>query len=264
MPAKSASAPVSDVSSSHSAGRYSVVTEKAVDRMRLSVIVPTYNEEKEIGPLVKHLLAEQNDSLEEVLVINGGSTDQTVAVAQQAGAQVHIAPLKGRANQMNFGVSVAQGDVLYFVHADTCPPAEYVNDIRQSLHDGHDAGCYRSRFCSSHPMLKLNSYFSRFGRFTCRGGDQTLFVTRSLFDQLRGYDNYYIVMEDFNLIRRIQRRAQFQVIPKEAYVSARKYDDNSYGRVTLANFIVFTMFRLGVSPQRLLRTYKKMVKYPKY
>ena len=113
-------------------------------------------------------------------------------------------------------------------------------------------------------MLKLNSYFSRFGRFTCRGGDQTLFVTRALFDQLGGYDSYYVVMEDFDLIRRVQRRAQFQVMPKEAYISARKYDDNSYRRVTIANIIVFTMFRLGVSPQRLLRTYKRMVKYPKY
>lgn len=217
-----------------------------------------------IGPLVKHLLAEQNDSLEEVLVIDGGSTDQTVAVARQAGAQVHTAPQKGRANQMNFGVRIAQGEVLYFVHADTRPPAGYVDDIRQSVSNGHEAGCYRTRFCSSHPMLKLNSYFSRFDRFTCRGGDQTLFVTRSLFDRLGGYDNYYVVMEDFDLIRRAQRHTRFQVMPKDTYVSARKYDDNSYGRVTIANFIVFTMFRLGVSPQRLLRTYKRMVKYPKY
>ncbi len=264
MPAKSVSAPASDISSSHQAGRYSVVTEKAVDRMRLSVIIPTYNEEKVIGPLVKHLLAERNDILEEVLVINGGSTDQTVAVARRAGAQVHIAPQKGRANQMNFGVSLSQGEVLYFVHADTRPPAGYVDDIRHSVNNGHDAGCYRARFCSSHPMLRLNSYFSRFDRFTCRGGDQTLFVTRSLFNRLGGYDNYYIVMEDFDLIRRAQRHARFQVMPHEAYVSARKYDDNSYVRVTIANLIVFTMFRLGFSPRRLLRTYKRMVKYPKY
>ena len=232
--------------------------------MRLSVIIPTYNEEKVIGSLVKHLLAEPSDSLAEVLVIDGGSTDQTVAVARQAGAQVHVAPQKGRANQMNFGVRIAQGEVLYFVHADTRPPAGYVDDIQKSISNGHEAGCYRSRFCSSHPMLKLNSYFSRFDRFTCRGGDQTLFVTRSLFNRLGGYDNYYVVMEDFDLIRRAQRHTRFQVMPKDAYVSARKYEDNSYGRVTIANFIVFTMFRLRVSPQKLLRTYKKMVKYPKY
>ena len=242
----------------------STTAQKATSWMNISVIIPAYNEEKVIGSLVRHLLAKRNDALEEVLVIDGGSTDQTVTLARQAGAQVHTAPQKGRSYQMNFGASLARGNVLYFVHADTRPPTGYVEDIQQSIKEGYAIGSYRSCFCSSHPLLKLNSYFSRFDRFTCRGGDQTMFVTRALFDRLGGYDDYYIVMEDFDFIRRARRQAQFQVIPKDAYVSARKYDDNSYARVTVANFIVFTMFRLGFSPQRLLQTYKRMVTYPKY
>ena len=266
MPAETTSTSLSNVSSPWvAAPPHSVtVTKKATDRMQISVIVPTYNEERVIGALVRHLLAERSDGLEEVLVIDGGSTDRTVAIAQQAGAQVHPSPQKGRAQQMNFGGSLARGNVLYFVHADTRPPAGYVADIRQSLLAGYHIGSYRSRFCSANPLLKLNSYFSRFDRFTCRGGDQTLFVTRSLFKQVGGYDDYYVVMEDFDFIRRARQQARFQVIPRDAYVSARKYEDNSYWRVTVANFIVFTMFRLGVSPQRLLRTYKRMVRYPKY
>ena len=240
------------------------ITDSTTDRIQISVIIPTYNEESVIGALVKHLLAERSEGLAEVLVIDGGSTDRTVTIARKAGAQVHTGPRKGRAQQMNLGADLARGNVLYFVHADTRPPSGYIADIRQSLRAGYQIGSYRSRFCSSNPLLKLNSYFSRFDRFTCRGGDQTLFVTRSLFQQLGGYDDYYIVMEDFDFIRRAHRRGRFQVIPRDAYVSARKYDDNSYGRVTVANFVVFTMFRLGFSPQRLLRTYKKMVRYPKY
>lgn len=232
--------------------------------MRVSVIVPTYNEEKSIASLIEHLLTNPGGVLEEVLVIDGGSTDQTVAVAQCAGAQVHLAPWKGRADQMNYGAKVAHGNVLYFVHADTQPPTGYAADICESLRMGYSMGGYRSRFDAVHPLLALNSYFSRFNRFACRGGDQTLFVTRSLFDQLKGYDNYYVVMEDFDFIRRARRQVRFRVIPKEARVSARKYEENRYGRVTIANFIVFTMFRLGVSPSRLLRTYKKMVRYEKY
>ena len=238
--------------------------QRTIAREQISVIVPTYNEEAVIGSLVQHLLTERSDGLEEVLVIDGGSTDRTVAVARQAGAQVHRSPDKGRAQQMNFGARIARGSVLYFVHADTRPPSGYVENIRHSVLAGHQIGSYRSRFCSSHPLLKLNSYFSRFDRFTCRGGDQTLFVTRSLFERLGGYDDYYIVMEDFDFIRRARRQARFQVMPRDAHVSARKYDDNSYARVTVANFIVFSMFRVGFSPQRLLRTYKKMVRYPKY
>ena len=242
----------------------SVPTKHATDQISISVIIPTYNEEKVIGPLVRHLLAKRSGTPEEVLVVDGGSTDQTVSVARQAGAQVHLSPHKGRAQQMNFGAGLARGQVLYFVHADTRPPTGYVADIRESIKKGYTIGSYRSRFCSSHPMLKLNSYFSRFDRFTCRGGDQTLFVTRPLFDRLGGYDDYYIVMEDFDFIRRARRQTRFRVMPRDAYVSARKYDDNSYGRVTVANLIVFTMFRLGFSPSQLLRTYKRLVKYPKY
>ena len=242
----------------------SAVTETATDRMQISVIIPTYNEETVISALIRHLLAEPSGDLREVLVIDGGSTDQTVTLARKAGAQVHTCVQKGRAQQMNLGAALALGNVLYFVHADTRPPSGYVADIQQSLRAGYSIGSYRSRFCSTHPMLKLNSYFSRFDRFTCRGGDQTLFVARSLFNEVGGYDDYYVVMEDFDFIRRVRRRARFQVMPRDAYVSARKYEDNSYGRVTLANFIVFTMFRLGFSPQTLLSTYKRMVRYPKY
>ena len=242
----------------------SATTKSITDRMQISVIIPTYNEETVISSLIKYLLAEPSDDLREVLVIDGGSTDQTVALARKAGAQVHTCPQKGRAQQMNLGATLALGNVFYFVHADTRPPSDYVTDIEQSLRVGYSIGSYRSRFCSAHPMLKLNSYFSRFDRFTCRGGDQTLFVTRSLFNEVGGYDDYYVVMEDFDFIRRARRRARFQVMPRDAYVSARKYEDNSYGRVTLANFIVFTMFRLGFSPQTLLSTYKRMVRYPKY
>ena len=231
--------------------------------MRVSVIIPTYQEETVIASLVKHLLANPGGAVEEVLVIDGSSTDQTATLAEQAGAQVHVSPRRGRAEQMNYGAQVARGNVLYFVHADTRPPADYVVDIQESLRMGYSIGGYRSRFDVVHPLLTLNSYFSRFNRLTCRGGDQTLFVTRALFDQLKGYDNYYVVMEDFDFIRRARQQTRFRVMPQEARVSARKYQDNSYGRVTVANFIVFTMFRLGVAPSRLLRIYKRMVWYPR-
>ncbi len=240
------------------------VTPLEVDPVRVSVIIPTYNEEKVIASLVAHLLANAGEAVEEVLVIDGGSTDQTTARAQAAGAQVHLSPWKGRADQMNYGAKIARGNVFYFVHADTQPPTGYVADIQESLRMGYLIGGYRSRFEAVHPLLTLNSYFSRFSRLTCRGGDQTLFVTRELFAQLRGYDNYYVVMEDFDFIRRARCQTNFRIVPREARVSARKYQNNSYGRVTVANFIVFTMFRLGFSPRQLLRTYQWIVDYPRY
>lgn len=232
--------------------------------MKISVIIPTYNEVARIGKLVGFLLDHRNDLLEEVVVCDGGSNDTTVEQAEAAGARVLHSPEKGRAVQMNYAASQTQGTILYFVHADTIPPASYLTDIKEYVKQGFISGCYRSRFEDEHLFLKINGFCSRFDRITCRGGDQTLFVTRTHFEQLGGYDEYYIVMEDFDFIRRVRRIGKFVIMPNTALVSARKYRDNHYLRVNVANGIVFFMYRLGFSPRTLLKTYKRMVYYPRY
>ena len=232
--------------------------------MKISVIIPTYNEEEKIGKLVTYLLKNCNATLAEVIVCDGGSTDSTIAQAMATGACVLHSPRKGRAAQMNYAVSQSQGNVLYFVHADTYPPANYLSDIGNYVQQGYTSGSYRSQFEDEHPFLKLNGFLTRFNWVSCRGGDQTLFVTRDHFEQLNGYDEYYVVMEDFDFIRRSQKMRKFVVMPDSTLISARKYQDNSYFRVNVANSIIFLMYRLGFSPQTLLKTYQKMVHYPRY
>ncbi|MGB3586014.1 MAG: TIGR04283 family arsenosugar biosynthesis glycosyltransferase [Tunicatimonas sp.] len=232
--------------------------------MKISVIIPTYNEEERISKLVTYLLEHHNTTLAEVIVCDGGSTDSTVALAVAAGAYVLHSPRKGRAAQMNYATSQAQGDILYFIHADTLPSPDYLSDIVNYVQQGYTSGSYRSQFEDEHPFLKLNGFLTRFNWISCRGGDQTLFVTREHFEQLNGYDEYYIVMEDFDFIRRSRKAGKFVIMPNTALVSARKYQDNSYLRVNVANSIVFLMYRLGFPPQTLLKTYKKMVHYPRY
>ncbi|MAE87760.1 MAG: hypothetical protein CMB80_33810 [Flammeovirgaceae bacterium] len=90
----------------------------------------------------------------------------------------------------------------------------------------------------------------------CRGGDQTLFITRSLFDKLQGFDEYYCVMEDFDLLRRAKEIAKYHIIQKEVVVSARKYTDNGYLKVQLANLNAFRMFNRGEDPQKIRSYYK--------
>lgn len=229
--------------------------------MTFSIIIPTYNEAAVIGRLVQTLLTCGGSSLQEVLVIDAGSSDNTTEIAQKAGAVVRQSPKPGRAAQMNFGATLAKGDILYFVHADVGINPDFITDIEQAVNVGYEAGCYRFRFDSDKIMLRFNSYGTRFPGLMSRGGDQTLFMTRSLFDRLGGFDEYYVIMEDFDMIIRIRRIARFCIMPKDVLVSARKYDTNSWLRVQLANLTAFTLFFMNVSPSRIARTYKALLNY---
>ena len=231
--------------------------------MSISIIIPTYNEEDTIKKLVCHLKSNAPADTE-IIVVDGGSSDQTVAEAQSSGACCLTSPKKGRGAQMNAGAEHASGNILYFVHADSLPPASFAHDIKKAIRDGYPAGCFRFTFNSDHPLLKINAYCTRFDRIMCRGGDQTLYIKTSLFDRLGGYRDDFIIMEDYDLIERIQENAPFKIIPKDVTVSARKYEQNNYLQVQLANFIVFMMYFWGCSQQKLLNTYKKLLMHPKF
>jgi rSAM/selenodomain-associated transferase 2 len=230
--------------------------------MNVSVIIPTFNEESNIAKLVKFLLFHASEKLEEIIVCDGNSSDATLSVAQRAGAKVILAPQRGRAAQMNYAASKARGDVLYFVHADTLPPSSYLSDIQKALAEGCLLGSYRSEFISKNPLLKINAYFTRFDGVPYHGGDQTLFIYKDFFDELGGYREDYVIMEDFELIRRARQKAVFKNMPQKVRISARKYQKNSYLRISFTNFLIYGMFRMGVSPKIMSAIYHKLIKRP--
>ena len=91
---------------------------------------------------------------------------------------------------------------------------------------GYEAGCYRYRFAGDKPVLRFNAWLTRFKPLLFRGGDQTLFITRSLFKQVGGFNQRFVVMEDYEIIRTIRRQARFGIIPKNALVSAGAIKSN--------------------------------------
>ena len=225
--------------------------------MQLSVIIPTYNEAGNITRLVAELRRYAPQA--QVLVVDANSPDGTAEAARQAGATVLPAPQPGRAAQMNHGAAHATGELLYFVHADVSLHPDFVATITRAVADGYAAGCFRFRFDSRHPLLRINSYGTRFEGIMSRGGDQTLFITQALFKQLGGFDERFVIMEDFEIIQRIRRVARFFIAPHAVTVSARKYETNSWLRVQLANLTAFSLFFLKASPVKIARTYKAML-----
>jgi rSAM/selenodomain-associated transferase 2 len=226
----------------------------------LSIIIPTYNEQDNIAQLISYLRANSQASETEIIISDGGSTDLTMDKATSAGGTAFLSPKKGRAAQMNYGASLAKGDILYFIHADTFPPRSFVNDIKQALARGFQLGRYRTKFDSQKGALKFNAFFTRFDLFMCYGGDQTLFIKNDLFVSINGFDETMLIMEDYDIINRARERANYHIIQKDALVSARKYVLNSWFTVQKANYTIIRMYKKKASQRDMVDRYKKMLR----
>lgn len=229
--------------------------------MKISIIIPTYNEAGNIGKLVNYLKANSNASVSEIIVTDGGSTDNTIKIAASEGAIAMLSPDKGRAAQMNYGASIAKGDVLYFIHADTLPPKQFTNDILNAIINGYDFGRYKTRFLSGNPILRINEWFTRFDLFICYGGDQTLFIKKDLFNGLGGFQPDMIIMEEYEFCKRAKEKGRYVIMKDSALISARKYEKNSWLKVQLANYKVVKMYKKGASQQSMVEQYKKILKF---
>lgn len=232
--------------------------------MNLTVIIPTLNEEAFIGRTLELLLTPENIKKNiEVIVVDAGSTDKTVSIAEEFPIKVVTSDTRGRAVQMNLGAKLATGEFLYFVHADTRVLPGFFEDLKQVKDTGLKAACYRFKFDKDSLALRFNAYFTRFNRMFCRGGDQTLFISKDLFEDLGGFDTSYVIMEDFDMVRRIKKKTRFHIIPKSVTVSARKYEHNSYFKVNRANLIAYWMFMLGYPSERIKQHYHNAIRHPK-
>ncbi len=229
--------------------------------MKISVIIPAYQEAATIQKLVAHLQENARNSLEEIIVVDGGSDDETVRNAVAAGATAVLSPQKGRAAQMNFGATIASGSILYFVHADVLPPITFTDDIVKAVKDGYDLGRYFMKFDSKKWYLRINEFFTRFDFFVCYGGDQTLFVTKELFEKSGRFKDHMHIMEEFEFTKRARGYGRYKIFNKGALISARKYDTNSWWRVQMANKKIVRMYNKGASQEDMVKTYKAMLKF---
>ncbi|WP_411028913.1 TIGR04283 family arsenosugar biosynthesis glycosyltransferase [Spongiimicrobium sp. 3-5] len=225
----------------------------------ISIIIPVLNEENHIGRLLSYLnkTASHNNVIE-ILVVDGGSKDQTVQVAKTGGAKVLHSP-KGRAVQMNHGAHYAKGEIFYFLHADTVPPQQFDTYILDAFSEGFKAGCFRMKFDSNSRFLKFFAFLSRVNHRVCRGGDQSLYITKKLFRQSKGFNEDYIIYEDTEFIGRLYKMTNFKVLAPKVITSARKYEQK--GAFTLQyHFGVIHLKNLfGAGPDQLYHYYKRKI-----
>jgi len=226
----------------------------------ISIIIPTFNEADQIAQTISKILSANSRHIVEIIVVDGGSTDNTTSIADQYGAIVKQSIRKGRAAQMNFGASIAKYDILYFLHADSIPPHDFTLAIINAHDDGATSGCFRLQFDYDHWFLKANAWFTRFNVNAIRFGDQSLFVIKEIFQKAGGFREDLLMMEDQEIIRRLKKFGKFEILDKYVTTSARKYRDNGVYRMQGIFFQIWGLYYLGYPQDKLLQLHRKMIK----
>lgn len=227
--------------------------------MSISVIIPTFNEADTIAETIEKVRQHSNDYIQEIVVVDGGSTDQTIERANTAGAQILESINKGRAAQMNTGAKHANGETFYFLHADTHPPKNFDSAIKQAVDQNYQAGCFQLGFDDDHFLLRLYGWFTRFDIDLFRFGDQSLFITKDIFHELQGFQEDHIVMEDQEFVRRIKKNASFTILDKAVTTSAQKYQDNGTIKLQLVFTLILSLYYIGINQDKLVAIYKRLI-----
>ena len=227
----------------------------------ITIIIPTLNEEENLFLLLPYLKKYKNSAIEIIVADACKTDDHTKSICDRHEVLRVECDKCSRASQMNKGASIAKGDILYFVHADARPPESFEKDIRETLSEGYDFGIFSYRFDSNSFLLGINSKFTKRKGLFAGGGDQSLFMMKSTFEKLGKFDTDYTIMEDFRLFHKANKQGlQYRLVPNDVIVSARKYENNSYFRVNFSNLVAFTMYHLGMQPERIKKTYSYLLK----
>lgn len=217
----------------------------------ISVIIPALNEGDRIASTIESLDA---SGLQEIIVVDGGSSDDTVPAAKSLGAKV-LSSDANRGRQLNLGAHHATASILLFLHADTSLPPGFADHVRTTLAmPAVSAGAFRFRLNADGWRYRL---VEKVVALRCRllqlpYGDQAIFVSRDMFERAGRFSDLP-VMEDFDLVRRLRKLGRIALVETSAVTSARRWQREGLWRLTWRHQLCILGYYLRVSPQRLAR-----------
>ena len=230
----------------------------------ISIIVLTYNEADWIDQILSNLIALPSKSGKEIIIADGGSTDQTISIAENHPTIVIKAP-KGKAKQMNAAAKFATGDILFFVHADMKFASSTLTTIEENMNMlGFDGGGFANVFDQENDKIKRLGKIFNLRLFDRREqsdkgifyGDNGIFVKKTVFQKLKGFKEIPI-MEDFDFSKRMSNQFKTVKIYKPPIiVSARRHLKAGFWKTRLQWVIIRKLFQWGISPVILSKLYR--------
>lgn len=223
-------------------------------RNKISIIIPTLNEEASLERLLLELAQCSTEVPHELIVVDGKSNDRTQEIALRYCDQVLLTDPE-RARQLNRGASVATGEILWFLHADSRVNRECIPRLWQKVSEGTRGGCFRLQFLSTHPGYRIIAWGSNLRAKYLKSfyGDQGIFVEREVFLKLGGFREIPI-MEDLEFSRRLRREVPVGVVEATLETSPRRFQKGILRTLLLMQALKLAFF-FKVNPKVLSRVY---------
>ena len=219
----------------------------------ISIIIPTFNESAEIGTTLAALRSLRGNT--EIIVADGGSDDDTATIARELGAVVVESP-RGRGDQMHAAALVSSGEILWFVHADSRPAPDALNEILLALEDlSVAAGNFTLRFAGEGRPAKFMTWFYRHIRkIGLLYGDSGIFVRRDAYEAVGGFKSLPL-FEDLDLVYRLRTIGKLVTLDSEIITSSRRFENRAFLPVFVRWIVFQCLYWIGVSPHTMAGIY---------